>query len=166
MLNAAPTDWFKSGEENLKAGQVLNKAEILFTKIEDSVIEKQMSQLGNSPETAQEIEKFEEITIDDFLKVQLRTAEILSAEKVAKSDKLLKLKVNLGFEQRQVIAGIGKSFQPEDLVGKKVVMVANLKPAKLMGLESQGMLLAVEGSDGKLSLLQVDGSIKLGTRAR
>lgn len=166
MLNAAPTDWFKSGEENLKAGHVLNKAEILFTKIEDGVIEKQMSQLGSTAETAQEIEKFEEITIDDFLKVQLRTAEIVSAEKVAKSDKLLKLKVNLGFEQRQVIAGIGKSFQPEDLVGKRVVMVANLKPAKLMGLESQGMLLAVEGSDGKLSLLQVDGSIKPGTRAR
>lgn len=165
MLNAGAVDWDNAGNENLAAGHQLGKAEILFTKIEDKVIEEQTEKLGKSEE-AQAVEKFEEITIDDFMKVQLRTAEIISAERVPKSDKLLKLKVDLGFEKRQVIAGIAKSFQPEEIVGKKIVMVANLKPAKLMGLESQGMILAVEGSDGKLNLLQVDGTVKAGTRAK
>jgi methionyl-tRNA synthetase len=99
------------------------------------------------------------------MKTQLRVAKIIEAEKVKKSDKLLKLQVDLGFEIRQIIAGIGKSFSPEELVGKKVIIVANLKPAKLMGLESRGMILAVEGKEGKLSLLSVSDDIEINTRA-
>ncbi len=83
-----------------------------------------------------------QITIDDFMKIQLKTAKVISAERVPKSEKLLKLQVSLGTEQRQIVAGIGKKYEPESLIGKTIVIVANLKPAKLMGVESQGMVLA------------------------
>ena len=83
-----------------------------------------------------------QITIDEFMKIQLKTAKVLSAERVPKSEKLLKLQVSLGTEQRQIVAGIGKKYDPDQLVGKTIVIVANLKPAKLMGIESQGMVLA------------------------
>ena len=83
-----------------------------------------------------------QITIEDFMKIQLKTAKVLSAERVPKSEKLLKLQVSLGTEQRQIVAGIGKRYEPESLIGKTIVIVANLKPAKLMGIESQGMVLA------------------------
>jgi methionyl-tRNA synthetase len=89
----------------------------------------------------------QQITIDDFMKIQLKTAKVLSAERVPKSEKLLKLQVSLGTEQRQIVAGIGKKYEPESLVGKTILIVANLKPAKLMGIESQGMVLAAGDSE-------------------
>lgn len=88
-----------------------------------------------------------QIAIDEFMKIQLKTAKIISAERVPKSEKLLKLQVSLGTEQRQIVAGIGKKYEPESLVGKTIVIVANLKPAKLMGIESQGMVLAAGDSE-------------------
>mgnify|MGYP003581462025 FL=1 len=88
-----------------------------------------------------------QITIEDFMKIQLKTAKVLSAERVPKSEKLLKLQVSLGGEQRQIVAGIGKRYEPESLIGKTIVIVANLKPAKLMGIESQGMVLAAGDSE-------------------
>jgi methionyl-tRNA synthetase len=88
-----------------------------------------------------------QITIDEFQKIQLKTAKVLSAERVPKSEKLLKLQVSLGAEQRQIVAGIGKRYEPEALIGKTIVIVANLKPAKLMGIESQGMVLAAGDSE-------------------
>jgi methionyl-tRNA synthetase len=88
-----------------------------------------------------------QITIDEFMKIQLKTAKVISAERVPKSEKLLKLQVSLGTEQRQIVAGIGKKYDPEALVGKTIVIVANLKPAKLMGIESQGMVLAAGDSE-------------------
>lgn len=166
MLNASPVNWADCGKPNLSAGHKLNPAEILFQKIEDSVIESKMSGLMNCNAEEAKPEPVEMITYDDFMKTQLKVAKVIEAEKVPKSDKLLKLKVDLGKEQRQIIAGIAKSFSPEDILGKKVIVVANLKPAKLMGLESQGMILAVESDDGKLNLLEVDESIPLGTRAK
>lgn len=165
ILNSKPVEWNKAGNENLPAGHQLNQPEILFTKIEDKAIEEQTNKLGQGEQIVP-VEKFEEITIDDFFKVQLRTAIITHAENVPKSDKLVKLKVDLGFEKRQVVAGIAKSFKPEELIGKKIIMVANLKPAKLMGLESQGMILAVDNGQGGVSLLEVDENIKPGTRAK
>ena len=89
----------------------------------------------------------DQITIDEFVKIQLKTAKILSAERVPKSSKLLKLQVSLGAEQRQIVAGIGKTYEPESLIGKTIIIVANLKPAKLMGIESQGMVLAAGDTD-------------------
>jgi methionyl-tRNA synthetase len=88
-----------------------------------------------------------QITIDDFMKIQLKAAKVLAAERVPKSEKLLKLQVSLGSEQRQIVAGIGKKYEPETLIGKTIVIVANLKPAKLMGIESQGMVLAAGDSE-------------------
>jgi methionyl-tRNA synthetase len=88
------------------------------------------------------------ITIDDFKKVQLRTARILEAERVPKSDKLIRLIVDTGADQRQILAGIGKYYEPEQLIGLTIVVVVNLKPAKLMGLQSQGMLLAANSESG------------------
>jgi len=105
------------------------------------------------------------ITIDDFMNVELRVATVVEAVKVEKSEKLLKLQVKIGDEQRQVLAGIAKSYQPEQLVGRQVVVVANLKPAKLMGMESQGMILAAETEDG-LVLAGFERPPKAGSRVK
>jgi len=163
MLNAKPVAWKDCGKSQLKEGHQLNQSEILFPKIEDEKIEAQVNKLPN-PEV--EKEKVELITYDDFMKIQLRTAEIIEAEKVPKSEKLLKLKIRLDNEERQVITGIAKSYEPENLIGKKVVIVANLQPAKLMGLESKGMILAVETDNGSLEVLNVPESVNNGTRVK
>jgi methionyl-tRNA synthetase len=105
------------------------------------------------------------IGIDEFQKVELKVAKILEAERVPKSSKLLKLQVDIGIEQRQIVAGIGKKYAPEDLVGKTIVVVANLKPAKLMGIESQGMVLAA-GDNIVLGLLGVSEDIPVGTKVK
>ena len=105
-----------------------------------------------------------QITIEEFQKIQLKTARVLSAERMPKSEKLLKLQVSLGSEQRQIVAGIGKKYEPESLVGKTIIVVANLKPAKLMGIESQGMVLAAGDSEvrGLATLLEeVDPGTKV-----
>ena len=102
---------------------------------------------AGQPATAPQTSAPAQITIEDFMKIQLKTAKVLSAERVPKSEKLLKLQVSLGDEQRQIVAGIGKRYEPESLVGKTIVIVANLKPAKLMGIESQGMVLAAGDSE-------------------
>lgn len=165
MLNASKSDWGLSGELNLKAGHQLGKAEILFTKIEDKVIDEQINKFCKVEESEKVAD--EEITIDEFKKVKLRVAIIKSAEKVNKSEKLLKLRIDLGNEERQLVAGIAKSYNPEELIGKKVLVVANLKPAKLFGLDSQGMVLAVDtNEDGKVKLIEIDGSILPGTLAK
>jgi methionyl-tRNA synthetase len=98
------------------------------------------------------------------MKTELKVAEVIEAEKIKKSKKLLKLKVKLGDEVRQVVAGIALCYEPEALIGKKVVIVANLQPAKLMGEESKGMILAVENELGNLEVLNVSNSVKNGTR--
>ncbi len=101
----------------------------------------------NAPSPAPQAPPPAQITIDEFMKIQLKTAKVLSAERVPKSEKLLKLQVSIGSEQRQIVAGIGKKYEPEALVGKTIIVVANLKPAKLMGIESQGMVLAAGDSE-------------------
>jgi methionyl-tRNA synthetase len=106
------------------------------------------------------------ITIDDFAKVDLRVAVVLAAERVPKTDKLLKLDLDLGFEKRTIVSGIAQFYEPEALVGRRIVIVANLKPAKLRGVESRGMLLAAGGrGDGEeLGLITLDKEIPPGTR--
>jgi methionyl-tRNA synthetase len=106
-----------------------------------------------------------QITIDDFMKIQLKTAKVLTAERVPKSEKLLKLQVSLGTEQRQIVAGIGKKYEPESLVGKTIVIVANLKPAKLMGIESQGMVLAAGDSEVR-GLATILEDVEPGTKVK
>ncbi|HWF60228.1 MAG TPA: methionine--tRNA ligase [Nitrospira sp.] len=106
-----------------------------------------------------------QITIDEFMKIQLKTARVLSAERVPKSEKLIKLQVSLGTEQRQIIAGIGKKYEPDALVGKTIVIVSNLKPAKLMGIESQGMVLAAGDADVQ-GLLTIQEKVDPGTKVK
>ena len=106
------------------------------------------------------------ITIDDFAKVQLRLAKVVAAERIAGADKLLKLQVDLGDEQRQIVAGIAKHYEPENLVGKRVVVVANLKPAKLRGELSEGMLLAAVDAEERLGLVTVHEEIGVGATVR
>ena len=118
-----------------------------------------VGRLGNfdkSEETKMTEEKEErkaEIAIDDFSKIDLRVALVTACEKVEKTDKLLKLTVKLGEEMRTVVSGIAKFYTPEEMVGKRVVMIANLKPAKLRGIESRGMILCAEDAEGNLSLV-------------
>jgi len=105
------------------------------------------------------------ISFDDFKKVELKVAQILEAERVEGSEKLLKLKVSLGSEERQILAGIGKKYAPEDIIGRKIVIVANLEPRSLMGFESQGMILAASGETGPV-LLSPDSLVLAGTEVR
>ena len=106
------------------------------------------------------------ITIDEFMKVELRVAKVLEAEAVPKSKKLLKLKVDTGQDQRTIVAGIAEAYQPEQLIGRTIVIVANLQPAKLMGIESNGMVLAGSIDGGKPMLIGFDQEIPPGARVR
>jgi methionyl-tRNA synthetase len=106
-----------------------------------------------------------QITIDEFMKIQLKTAKVISAERVPKSEKLLKLQVAVGTEQRQIVAGIGKKYEPETLIGKTIVIIANLKPAKLMGIESQGMVLAAGDSEVR-GLITILEEVEPGTKVK
>ena len=110
-------------------------------------------------EETEEEEKAEEITIDDFFKVDLRVATVIACEKMPKADKLLKLQLDLGYEKRQVVSGIAKHYEPNELIGKKVIVVANLKPVKLRGELSEGMILAGE-KNGYLTLATVDEKLE------
>lgn len=141
--------WMQASEYVLQTEQPLGEPVILFTKIENDTVEQEVAKLGEQEPIVDDV-----ISIDDFAKVKLRTGVVLEAERIAKSEKLLKLQVDLGTEKRQILAGIAKHYAPEDLVGKTIVVVANLKPAKLMGHESQGMVLAASNADGVLTLVQ------------
>ena len=106
------------------------------------------------------------ISIDDFMKVDLRVAKVLDAEAVPKSKKLVKLKIDVGTEQRTLVAGIAEAYTPEQLVGRTVAIVFNLKPATLMGIESNGMVLAASPEGGKPTLVAFEGDVAPGTRVR
>lgn len=161
-------EWENAGKINLlNVGYPLRAPELLFRKIEDEEIKAQVEKLHANlvkSQTEQKVEQKEtttetasnipeqkpEITIDDFAKIDLRAGTILSAEKVEKADKLLKLEIDLGFEKRTVVSGIAEHYKPEDIVGKRVTVVANLAPRKMRGIESKGMILMAQNDEGKL----------------
>ena len=157
-------DWENAGKTKLlSVGYSLREPQLLFRKIEDTEVAEQIEKLkvkskkmeedkattDNGQPTA-EIQVKLEIQFDDFAKLDLKVATILSAEKVVKADKLLKLEVDLGFEKRTIVSGIALHFQPEEIIGKQVVIVANLAPRKMKGIESNGMILMAEDKNGKL----------------
>lgn len=156
---------YKKGEfTQLASDHSINPPELLFQNIENEIIEQQLQQLKinkekmNATETSATSEsEFEplkhEITFDDFSKMDLRVGTVLEAEKVEKADKLLKLKVDLGFEKRTIVSGIAKDFTPESLIGKQITVLANLAPRKIKGIESNGMLLMAKNGDGSLKLV-------------
>jgi methionyl-tRNA synthetase len=159
--------WDSAYQLSLKPGHQLGEPEILFRKIEDSEIEEEIKKLkiASGEITEEKIEFKPQITIEEFQKIDIRVADVVECARVKNSEKLLKLKVKIGNEERQIVAGIGKHYSPEELVGKKVIVVANLKPAKLMGIESQGMLLAAV-KDEKLTLITTLGEIESGSQVR
>ncbi|MCM3363665.1 methionine--tRNA ligase [Niallia sp. Sow4_A1] len=156
----------------IPAGTIVEKGDPIFPRLdiqeEVEFIKEEMKgpqkEEEKKPEV-QEVPEVDEITIDDFMKVDLRVAQVLEAEPVKKADKLLKLQLDLGYEKRQVVSGIAKYYSPEDLVGRKVICVTNLKPVKLRGELSQGMILA--GShDGELSLATIAEALPLGSKVK
>ncbi|MFZ5517918.1 MAG: methionine--tRNA ligase [Candidatus Zhuqueibacterota bacterium] len=162
--------WSGAGEANVPVGHPLAKAKILFAKIEDEIIEQQIEKLKTMTVKADVVKKetavSDKIPYEDFQKVQLRIAKILHAEKVEKTEKLMKMQIDLGTEQRQIVAGIALKYAPDDLIGKQVVVVANLEPATIRGIESNGMLLAASNEDGEMALLIPDKEITNGSKIK
>jgi methionyl-tRNA synthetase len=155
--------WDQAGALTLAAGHSIRQPQILFNKIADEKIENQISKLNavSGPPTPATGGKTPLITIDDFKKLDLRVAEVLQAERLDKSQKLVKLQLRLGTEERQIVAGIAAHYSPADLIGKKIIVIANLQPATIRGETSNGMLLAAQ-KDGVLRLLTVDQEIDSG----
>ncbi len=167
-------DWENAGKlKLLSVGYSLRAPELLFRKIEDAEVVAQVEKLKAGlvkPEVGSQKSEISpqtsdlkpQIQYDDFAKLDLRVGTILSVEKVEKADKLLKLEVDLGFEKRIIVSGIALHFKPEDLIGKQVVIVANLAPRKLKGVESNGMILSAEDENGKLYLINPEEIINPG----
>ena len=175
MLNLSPVDGstaylnmmrdLSEGELLIKPGHRIKSGEHLFGRIDDSLIEAQTDKLKKDTDEAVESQTQEvesplkpEIAYSDFSKLDMRTATVLEASKVEKADKLLQIKLDMGFEQRTVVSGIAQHFNPDDIVGRKVVVLANLEGRKIRGVFSQGMILMAEDGDGKLSFISPDSS--------
>ena len=172
MLNLDNKNWADGGRcDLLKAGSPLNPAEYLFEKIEDETIAKQVKKLEdtkkqNEVANTEAVPEKEQVTFDDFQKMDIRVVKVLAAEKVAKTKKLLKLKVNTGIDTREIISGIAEYYQPEELVGKQVLMLVNLAPKNIKGVESHGMILMAENADGSLSIMQPQKPVKEGSTVK
>ena len=146
----------------------MKKGEVLFPRI---AVEAELAALEaetgkNAPQEIPKPEPKEEITIDDFARTELRVAKVIACEKVKKAKKLLKLQLDLGYEKRQVVSGIAQYYEPDELIGKKVVVVANLKSVKLCGEESFGMILCASDETGNLKIVNPDGEIAIGSEVR
>ncbi len=170
MLNMKSRNWDEIGSaEILRAGHTINPAKLLFEKIEDSEIDFQIEKLEKSkelnstaetdkttenPAEAQKLEpQKEECTFDDFMKMDIRTATVLEAERVPKTDKLLKLTIDTGIDTRVIVSGIAEYYSPEEMVGKQISILANLAPRKIKGIESKGMILMAKEANGKMRIV-------------
>ncbi|MDH4029192.1 MAG: methionine--tRNA ligase subunit beta, partial [Nitrospirota bacterium] len=159
-------DWKPGYEIKVSKGeQLFPRIDTGNKKVKEKTMEKTVGAHGDAPVSKKEGPEDNLITINDFAKVQLKIGRVLEAERVPKSDKLIRLQVDTG-EHRQIVAGIGKAYTPEELVGRKVAVVTNLKPAKLMGVESHGMLLAATDSEGVLSILTPEKDVKEGAQIK
>jgi methionyl-tRNA synthetase len=169
-------DWENAGKTKLlSVGYSLRAPELLFRKIENEEIEAQIAKLkaglvksaadakAPADKPAKDTALKAEIVYDDFAKLDLRVGTIVSAQKVEKADKLLKLEVDLGFEKRTIVSGIALHFKPEEITGKQVVVVANLAPRKMRGIESNGMILMAEDKSGKLHFVNPDTKVDEGS---
>ena len=172
MLDLAEADWSKLGATDiLSAGSKVEKPELLFEKVDDSVVEAQMQKLERikqenilknfTPAPVQE-----NVAFDDFLKLDIRVGKVLECKKVPKADKLLQFKIDDGMGGRTIVSGIAKYYAPEDLVGKEVCFIANFAARKLKGVESQGMILSAENADGSLVVIGPQGEVKPGCQVK
>ena len=171
FINADKFDWEQLNSfDLLPEGHTLGKAELLFEKIEDEVIEKQLQKLLATKE-ANEAKEYkakpvkENIVFDDFTKLDIRVGTVLECEKVPKTDKLLRFLLDDGLNKRTILSGIAAYYpNPEELVGKQVCFIANLEPRKMRGILSEGMILSAENADGSLSLIQPTVEVKAGSQ--
>jgi methionyl-tRNA synthetase len=173
MLNLERLSWDEAGQNGLlKAGHELNEAELLFARIEDEAIEKQVQKLlktkednqNNSAPAANPAKP--EIAYEDFMKMDIRTGTILEAEKVPKTKKLLKLRIDTGIDQRTVVSGIAEYFEPAEILGKQVSVLVNLAPREIKGIQSHGMILMAEDSAGKLYFISPSGDVENGSEVK
>jgi methionyl-tRNA synthetase len=169
MLSINPISWAEAGKGDiLKEGHVIGKAELLFEKIEDEQIQLQIDKLRNTKISNDQNQQGaiepvkEDISYQDFCKLDIRIATIVAAEKIAKTKKLLKLTLDTGFDQRIVVSGIAEYYQPENIIGKQVAFLANLQPKEIKGIKSHGMILMASNTNGELSFMQPDKHIANG----
>ncbi|MGM0478170.1 MAG: methionine--tRNA ligase [Bacteroidota bacterium] len=169
FLGLEECDWSKCGKKDiLAAGHRTRKPSILFEKIDDSFVEKEQDLLRATQPTEENHHEAQKapISFDDFLKLDIRTGEILSAKKVKKADKLLELIVDTGLDQRTIVSGIAQQYAPEDIIGKKVSVLMNLPPRKIRGVVSNGMLLMGEDKEGKLTFMTPEEDLANGSTIR
>ena len=169
MLNLDLGNWASAGRSDaLPAGHQLREAALLFAKIEDATVDAQVqklldtkkeNQLANTPVAPAKAD----VSFDEFGQMDLRVGTIVTAEKVAKTKKLLKLTIDLGLEQRTIVSGIAEHFTPEALIGQQVQVLLNLAPREIKGIQSQGMLLMAENADGSLALMQPSKAVRNGS---
>jgi methionyl-tRNA synthetase len=168
-INLGSTKWDNAGNTDiLPSGHQINKPELLFDKIEDEAINKQIEKLlstkkANEAASAKTAPGKPPVTFDDFSRMDIRTATILEAEKVPKTTKLLKLKIDTGLDIRTIVSGIAEHYEPEKIVGKQISIIANLEPRKIKGIESQGMILMAEDIDGKLVMITPSEKVSNGS---
>jgi len=171
-FNLKELTWKDAGKTDLlKAGEALKEPGLLFEKIEDEVIEKQLQKLQRSKESrngSPSVSKPQKpsVSYDDFAKMDIRTGTVLEAIKVPKTDKLMQLKIQTGMDERTVVSGIAGFFKPEDLVGKQVCLLANLEPRTIKGITSHGMILLAEDADGKLVLVTPTEGVSNGSEVK
>ena len=162
LLNISDINWSNASSSIVNAGHEISGKAHIFSKIEDKAIEDQIKKLKLNDENYKIMPQKNLIEFDDFTKVDLRVGTVIEAENIPKSDKLLKLKVDTGLDQRTILSGISKYYSPDKIINKKVMVLINLKPRKMMGYESEGMLLLADDGDGNLSLMQPDSDISDG----
>lgn len=173
MLGMEEADWaISKQEEILEPGHKINEGELLFQKIEDTEIDRQLEKLAASKKANEMAAgrninpQKDNISFDDFSKMDIRVGTILEAEKLPKTKKLLRLKIDTGLDQRTVVSGIAEHFNPEVIIGRQVTMLVNLEPRNIKGIESQGMILMAEDADGKLVFVGPDKKIGNGSEVR
>ncbi len=162
MINLEGLKWDMLTEDNITEGHQINKPSLLFQRIDDEVVDEQRAKLNQAKEDAEAASKIVEpqkdtTSFDEFQKMDIRVGTIIEAEKIKKAKKLLKLKVDTGIDQRTVVSGIAQFFEPEKLIGQKVSILVNLSPRKMLGIESEGMILMAENNKGELQFVAPQG---------
>lgn len=170
MLNVESLGWANGGKADLlPLGHQIGKAELLFEKIEDEVVEKQLAKLqatkaANEAKVIKVVEPQKDtITYDDFMRMDIRISTVLAAEVVPKTQKLLKLEIDTGIDKRTIVSGIAEYFRPEEVVGRQVCVLVNLEPRKIRGIVSHGMILMAKNSDGSLRFVQPNEAVDSGS---
>ena len=171
FMQIEPVAWKSIGDGVVAAGHALGQADLLFEKMEDAVIQAQIDKLqatkkANEIATAKVLPAKEDVSFDDFQRMDIRVGKIIAAEKVAKTKKLMKLTVDTGIDQRTIVSGIAEHYTPEEVVGRQVSVLVNLAPKPLKGIVSQGMILMAENADGSLSFVAPDKEVKPGSEVR